>query len=466
MNFIRNIQKNFEIIGGIKNHLRHPLDCRWQGHNIDIRYHNKKSLLLGAFHAAIPALVGILALSAKRLTYRKVTVIGLTLISSATFGISYILQTLAWKVSAINGLKKNEMYKKIDQQEFEMTPLQKACAEDDADLAMKLLEEGVDPSVCREYGINVLQVIAARKDDAKFLPIIDKILEKHPKLLNQVDSRGFTPLHYAARNFFPSVVQKLLSLGADVNIVSKEGLTPLDALCEKIADTSDSKAAAVIELLLDKGAHFSKYKQGPLDMNLESLHKTEFLKEESLLSLYKLGLFRPVKDKCGKMMIYYACSKGYPKLVKWLVEEGKMAPHLFNSGSESHSPFESLTGSCALYEGRQEVIFYLLDKNLIPVEKREKLFCQACLVGYHKVVEKLKDEFKIDVKREFVNPHNEKVVSYPFVRVMRIIDCQANMPLVWDLYEENFKKTAKLLKPSDESLITDSIKALALKHGI
>lgn len=489
MYIIKNVQDGLEMTGGVRSHLMHPLSCQWKGHDIHISHYHKKCFIRAIFHATVFASGGILAISVKLLSYRKVTVIALSLISTATFGISYILQTLAWKVDVINKLKKHvpeltssEEISKTDKKESELTPLQKACLDDDADLAMKLLEEGEDPSVCLDHGenagANALHFAVCPKDEIKFLPIIEKILQKCPKLLNQLTCEGLTPLHYTVMGFnLPLVVEKLLSYGADVNVVSKEGLTALDYICGENHYHGDlekgfKRTATIIELLLGKGAQFSKYKEGPLQMDLEFLHRNHHLKDESLISLYQLGLSKPVKDKYGNMIIHHACYWGRPNLVKWLIENENMASYLYQSNKHFDSPFSSLTMLCEwMYEGKEEIISYLLDKNLIPKEKKEELFIRAILAGYHKIIEKMKEEFQIDVKREFWGVGDRGGTlecNYPFNIIMnRIENAEPYFtPKLWILVKENYIKMAKVLMPTDESLIPDKIKALALKHSI
>lgn len=53
------------------------------------------------------------------------------------------------------------------------------------------------------------------------------LLESDPQLLNITDQGGYTPLHKAAYNGHPEMVDYLISKGADLNVQSNSGSTPL-----------------------------------------------------------------------------------------------------------------------------------------------------------------------------------------------------------------------------------------------
>ena len=87
---------------------------------------------------------------------------------------------------------------------------------------------------------------------------LDFILELHPEFLNapsiaNEDSFGVggTALHYAVAGDNPTVVQYLLTRGANPNATSERGLTPLHLCCKKGA----SECAA---LLMSFGASMTK----------------------------------------------------------------------------------------------------------------------------------------------------------------------------------------------------------------
>ncbi|XP_041483387.1 putative ankyrin repeat protein RF_0381 [Lytechinus variegatus] len=99
------------------------------------------------------------------------------------------------------------------------------------------------------------------------------LLDKDASVIHQSDSEGFTPLHLAIESGFTSVVEELISLGADLNQASNDGQTPLHTairLCnckkrqvemtealDQIQQESDdilSPSEALIQFLINKGS--------------------------------------------------------------------------------------------------------------------------------------------------------------------------------------------------------------------
>ena len=74
---------------------------------------------------------------------------------------------------------------------------------------------------------------------------LELIAEYAPDRINETDSGGFTPLHYAALCDQVAAVSFLLSVGANVNQTSISGQTPLYY----------ASNARVEQLLIDSGGH-------------------------------------------------------------------------------------------------------------------------------------------------------------------------------------------------------------------
>nr|XP_054771200.1 putative ankyrin repeat protein RF_0381 [Lytechinus pictus] len=53
------------------------------------------------------------------------------------------------------------------------------------------------------------------------------LLHRDASVIHQSDSEGFTPLHLATESGLTSIVEELISLGADLNQASNDGQTPL-----------------------------------------------------------------------------------------------------------------------------------------------------------------------------------------------------------------------------------------------
>ncbi len=82
------------------------------------------------------------------------------------------------------------------------------------------------------------------------------LLASDPSLANARDPIGCTPLYLAAWTGYPVVVERLLQAGADPNVRSRAGQTPLDTSATHIWE---GEQRAVARLLLDHGATPSFY---------------------------------------------------------------------------------------------------------------------------------------------------------------------------------------------------------------
>ena len=117
-----------------------------------------------------------------------------------------------------------------------------AVAEQDAQTARALLDEGIDVNASRADGVTAL-LWAAHWDD---LDTADLLLRAGANV-NAADDHGVTPLSRASENGSTAMVEKLLEAGADANAVQTSGLTPL-----MIASRTGNMA--VVEAFLARGA--------------------------------------------------------------------------------------------------------------------------------------------------------------------------------------------------------------------
>ncbi|XP_046644986.1 ankyrin-1-like, partial [Daphnia pulicaria] len=106
------------------------------------------------------------------------------------------------------------------------------------------------------FGVNALHLVAIDY----FIPsdIIDLLLA-HPKVnIDDVNQRGRTALHFAARVSNVMVVRKLLGNGANPNIGDNEGLTPLHLAARR--DTKTVNIDAIIKAQKAKQRHVDEDK--------------------------------------------------------------------------------------------------------------------------------------------------------------------------------------------------------------
>lgn len=128
------------------------------------------------------------------------------------------------------------------------------------------------------------------------------LLAKEPTLLNVKNVRGSTPLHLAAINPDPSVIDVLLAAGADVNVADEEGFTPLHM-------AAFHRQADYALLLLEAGADVNAktvYGRTPLSM-------AEKARADETSGVISLWILKGCKPKQG-------CGVGTTRAVKKLVK--------------------------------------------------------------------------------------------------------------------------------------------------
>ncbi|XP_076757140.1 uncharacterized protein LOC143427117 [Xylocopa sonorina] len=127
-----------------------------------------------------------------------------------------------------------------------MTCLELAVKYDASENIVKLLLEAGAKPILSEL-LHESAVILASKQSSSLLPrLLSYVTE--PKLLNQVDSTGFAPLHYCASNGYLEGVNALIQAGAEVNLKdNRSGRTPFFHALEH-------SHALIAQKLLDSGA--------------------------------------------------------------------------------------------------------------------------------------------------------------------------------------------------------------------
>lgn len=124
-----------------------------------------------------------------------------------------------------------------------LTPLDRAILKNNFAVAKLYLDNGAVVN-CMPNKTNSLHLAAAND-----FPYIERLFS--PDLINSQDEDGFTPLHIAAQSGQADVVAKLLSAGADSQVMNFSEETPLMSITHtKCLPTS----RVIAELLLDANA--------------------------------------------------------------------------------------------------------------------------------------------------------------------------------------------------------------------
>lgn len=85
----------------------------------------------------------------------------------------------------------------------------------------------------------------------QFTEVVEFLVTRCPDVVNMCDKFGKAPLHYAIESDCVAMVNLLICYGADVNIGTMKGITPLMLLCSKSDVHNDTE---MIRLLINHGA--------------------------------------------------------------------------------------------------------------------------------------------------------------------------------------------------------------------
>lgn len=175
---------------------------------------------------------------------------------------------------------------------------------------------------------------------------VEDELDRSPAWAKSVDGRGFTPLHWAVRHHDLSIVQLLISRGADLNAIDADGYTPLRyAIQFDYLDVLNELIKAGCDLrVLDKS--------GTSAMDSAVLAG----KKDLVVILHKAGasLGAASKESLGTPLIM-AVIGGHPEIARYLVDQG--AP-LDDQASNGRAAIH-----CAVQEGNLELATLLAERG-------------------------------------------------------------------------------------------------------
>jgi uncharacterized protein len=137
---------------------------------------------------------------------------------------------------------------------------------------------------------------------------VTKMCELFPELINESDSKGFTPLIIAAYNNQPEVVAILLQAGADSTIGDRNGNTALMGALFKGYD-------AIAHKLLDAGADPNvQNEQGATALTFAAT----FHRNQLAQRLLQAGADKNIADRFGKTPLDHARVQDNEALVHML----------------------------------------------------------------------------------------------------------------------------------------------------
>jgi ankyrin repeat protein len=148
----------------------------------------------------------------------------------------------AKEIETISLILENEQVDINSRSNTGWTALHNAIQAQNVEIATCLLEKKADPTVRAENGITPLHMAAQHLTDTD---ILNLLLESGKVDINETTELGITALHWAAMESNKATVEFLLSKGANPNVTTKYGRTPLHVAAWY------AKEMDIVELLLN-----------------------------------------------------------------------------------------------------------------------------------------------------------------------------------------------------------------------
>jgi len=150
------------------------------------------------------------------------------------------------------------------------------------------------------------------------LELVKTLLKKKRETIDYQDADGLSPLHYSVRSNKLEVSKELLNQGANPNIQSNDGETPMHFLV-KHSHTPET-LLNILRLFLDKGANahaLTNRLESPLHVSVA----TENLVAVKLLFI-ECSVDINAQNKEGETPLHLAARNGNIEVIKYLLQLG------------------------------------------------------------------------------------------------------------------------------------------------
>lgn len=227
--------------------------------------------------------------------------------------------------------------------------------------------------------------------------MVKLLLQKNPKLINERDENGYTPLHIAVICNLKEMVNLLLEKGSEINAIDNMGWTPLKIayegefteiievlrcsggfIPEDIHEAIINGDIKKVKILLEKNERFIGYRD---KNNLTPLHLAVIYNfyNISKLLIEEGADVNALELVYGNTSLHFACINGNKKIVKLLLDKGS---NLGIKNFKGETPILS-----AIFAGRKEIAYFFL-KNGVASD----IFIECGLDRLTQVIELLKRE--------------------------------------------------------------------------
>lgn len=264
------------------------------------------------------------------------------------------------------------------------TPLHKACRKGSTSVIRTLITHGGDIKQRNTYGIIPLDLVTLQHDLMDELKLkstekkgpskwltntsnkINKFKGQHNSTTNFLIRHGWTPLYEACMHGDLKTVKSLIIDGANVGMKTTSGETPLVAACQQ-------GHGFVIQLLIDKGADICNA--------LLIAVQNDYDRTVKILS-YKGGDLSYRTDD-GKSLLTLAFEQGSIKVITFMLQKGLHVKRICNS---HHLPL-----CIACTTGYDKTVKLLIEQgancNDRCIKDGKTPLWSACTLGYNKIVE-------------------------------------------------------------------------------
>ena len=188
--------------------------------------------------------------------------------------------------------------------------LLRAAEQGDLEKVKLLANQGINVGVFARNTIKVLHWIVFGGDNVNALQYTS-----NPKMnIIGRDSKGRTPLHFAAHNNNVDLVKFLLEHEANTDVSDNDGHTPLHMAVKNHRYDN-------IELLLKHGANINSSGK-PGGMKWTPLHSAITCDAEMMKFLLRKGANSNAKDWVSRTPLHWAVDSGYSEKVEILLKSG------------------------------------------------------------------------------------------------------------------------------------------------
>lgn len=231
-----------------------------------------------------------------------------------------------------------------------------ACEEGNLENVKMELEKGADPNYQDILGQTPLIIAIYSSNKTNVIEIIQQLIDKGANVNHIKESTGIPALFEAVRIDEPSIVETLLKFGADPNIITESGNSPMSLSIYKSLETftlllsydgdpntvntdgnpllhiaiqKGVKGTRFVEKLIKAGANVNiNDKNGNTPLQLASKQGNTFVVKK----LIEAGATVNISDKNGNTPLMLASQTGRLNTVKWLLANEADKNYINNAG--------------------------------------------------------------------------------------------------------------------------------------